>query len=63
MPTTIYDITPEQFHHGFDLLLLAPMLMCRYLCPMLEKAPQRQRDRCEHILRHEQARSTEQHHF
>ena len=39
VPTTIYDITPEQFHRGFDLLLLAPMLMCRYLCPLLEKAP------------------------
>lgn len=39
IPTSIFDITPEQFHRGFDLLLLAPMLMCRFLFPMLEKAP------------------------
>lgn len=39
VPATIFDITPEEFHRGFDLLLLAPMLMCKYMFPLLEKAP------------------------
>ena len=37
--TSVFDITPEQFHRGFDILLLAPMLMFKHLFPMLEKAP------------------------
>ena len=39
VPTSIFDITPDEFHRGFDLLLLAPMLMCKHLFPLLEKAP------------------------
>lgn len=39
VPTSVFDITPEQFHRGFDLLLLAPMLMFKHLFPLLEKAP------------------------
>lgn len=39
LPTSVFDITPAQFHRGFDLLLLAPMLLCRDLFPLLKKAP------------------------
>ena len=36
--TSVFDVTPEQFHRGFDILLLAPMLMFKHLFPLLEKA-------------------------